>query len=538
MYEAHDLMEAIELAKSGRESMVICPAHADKQASLHVKNGEDHPVIMTCHAKCELVDIMAEAGLDMSLLMAEREETEATEVWTPVRERPGGRFLNASNVYPYVDEDSRLLFEVVRVQLPGGGKTFRQRQPDTTERHGWKWNMDGARRVLYRLPEVLRAKDDGSTIYLVEGEKDVETLRNLKEVATTSPMGAGKWIPEYTKMLAGATVIIIADKDATGRAHARAVREELQKVGCNVTLMETGIDGCKDVTDHIKAGHTLDQLVETMPETEAEKTLYGVDVLDAIKRDRAAVKFVIPGVLSAGERWLVTGLEGRGKSTFLRQVAVCCAAGLHPWEFTTIPPVKTLFIDAENHPDQVQDSWSQLLGLCAHKNAIMKRGNLIIVEAWDDEIDLASEEGEAWLVERMHAERPELLVMGPIYNLSAEDVSSHAVVGRIKQVINKARALYGTAVIMEHHAPHKGPMDTVRSVRPYGSSTFLKWPDYGYGFRPMEGEDMEEVFEFEKLRHPRVRGRKFPTHMRNGKQNTDEFPWMSCFIEDDGTVVG
>lgn len=536
MYEAHDLMEAIELAKSGRESMVICPAHADKQASLHVKHGEDHPVIMTCHAKCELVDIMAEAGLDMSLLMAEREETEATEVWTPVRERPGGRFLNASNVYPYVDEDGKLLFEVVRVQLPGGGKTFRQRQPDSSERHGWKWNMDGARRVLYRLPEVLRAKDDGTTIYFVEGEKDVETLRNLKEVATTAPMGAGKWIPEYTKMLAGATVIIIADKDATGRAHARAVREELKKVGCNVTLMETGIDGCKDVTDHIKAGHTLAELVETMPETEADKALYGVDILDAIKRDRSAVKFIIPGTLSAGERLLITGLEGRGKSTFLRQLAVCCASGLHPWNFTSAPPVKTLFIDAENHPDQVQESWSQLLGLCARKNAIMKRGNLIILEAWDDEIDLASEEGEAWLIERMHAEQPELLVLGPIYNLSAEDVSSHAVVGRLKQVINKARALYGTAVVMEHHAPHKGPMDTVRSVRPYGSSTFLKWPDYGYGFRPIEGEWLEEVFEFEKLRHPRVRGRDFPTHMRNGKPNTEEFPWMSCIVDGENIV--
>jgi replicative DNA helicase len=138
----------------------------------------------------------------------------------------------------------------------------------------------------------------------------------------------------------------------------------------------------------------------------------------------------------------------------------------------------------------------------------------------------------------MHATRPKLLVMGPIYNLAAEDVSSHSVVGKLKQVINKARALYGTAVVMEHHAPHKGPMDTVRSVRPYGSSTFLKWPDYGYGFRPMEGEreDYDELFQFEKIRHNRVRGRVFPEFMRNGKPLTDEFPWMSCNLDNEGNI--
>jgi hypothetical protein len=79
-------------------------------------------------------------------------------------------------------------------------------------------------------------------------------------------------------------------------------------------------------------------------------------------------------------------------------------------------------------------------------------------------------------------------------------------------------------------------MDSVRSVRPYGSSTFLKWPDYGYGFRPLEGED--EVYEFEKLRYNRVRSRYFPSHMRNGKANTDEFPWMPCMVDDEGKVMG
>ena len=537
MHTAETLREAIDYAKSGHDCMAKCPSHPDNQASLHVRHGDVHPVILTCHAGCSLEEIMEAGGVEMSEILAERDESAApTNVWTPVRDK-GGNFLNASNVYPYHDEDGHLLYEVVRVQIPTGGKTFRQRQPDKTERSGWKWNMDNVRRVLYRLPEVLAAKDAGRTIYLVEGEKDVETLRGKGEVATTMPMGAGagKWQVEYTKMLEGATVIIIADADATGRAHARVVREQLQKAGCNVTLMEA-FDGCKDITDHFNEGHDLSELVVTSPEQTENRILYGADILDIIKRDKTEVKFVVPGILAAGERLMVVGFEGRGKSTFLRQFAVCVAAGLHPFTFNPIDPKKVLFLDAENHPDQVQESWEHLLGLAARQNAFTKRGNLIVIEAWDEELDLTSEEGEAWLIERMHASQPELLVMGPIYNLAAEDVSSHSVVGRLKSTINKARALYSTAVVMEHHAPHKGPNDTARAVRPYGSSTFLKWPDYGYGFKPMEGQD--EVYEFEKQRYDRVRGRAYPSHMRNGTPNTDEFPWVPCMVTDEGEVIG
>jgi hypothetical protein len=50
-------------------------------------------------------------------------------------------------------------------------KTFRQCQPDG--RGGWTWNLHGVRRVLYHLPEIL----DAPNVFLVEGEKDIETLQ-------------------------------------------------------------------------------------------------------------------------------------------------------------------------------------------------------------------------------------------------------------------------------------------------------------------------------------------------------------------------
>jgi len=535
MRTADSLRDAVDAAKHHREqTMVRCPAHDDNAASLHVAPGDKQPVLMTCHANCTIDQILAAeaqyGGVTGQDLMAPRDEAFVgnEEVWTPAG--------NASHVYQYVSEEGELLFEVLRVPLPGAAKkTFRQRAPQAGPRP-WKWNMDGVRRVLYRLPDVLAAKASGAMIYLVEGEKDVETLRSRAGVvATTSPMGAGKWQPEYTEMLAGANVIIIADADATGRNHARFVKQELEQAGCNVALREA-MNGQKDVTDHFNAGGTLDTLIETAPEAGEKKVSYGVDILEAIKRTVKPSSFVIPGVLARGDRLLLTGFEGHGKSTLCQQMAIMAAAGIHWWTHQPIEPVKVVVVDSENHPDQILEKWQNFVGLAARHDRPIAPGMLTIIEAWDDDIDLTSEEGHAWLVERVHAYRPDLMVIGPLYNLSSRDLSEHATVGKIKQVINDARSLYGTAFVMEHHAPHRNPGDTKRSVRPYGSSTFLKWPDFGYGIAPME---VEGLYEWAKTRFPRVRNRHFPSYLRWGKENTDEWMWMPCeYDPDTNQVIG
>jgi hypothetical protein len=72
-------------------------------------------------------------------------------------------------VYSYTDEQGNLLFEVVRLTT----KEFPVRRPDPTGK--WIWNGDGVRRVLYNLPEVLKAE----TVYIVEGEKDADRLCSL-----------------------------------------------------------------------------------------------------------------------------------------------------------------------------------------------------------------------------------------------------------------------------------------------------------------------------------------------------------------------
>jgi replicative DNA helicase len=153
-----------------------------------------------------------------------------------------------------------------------------------------------------------------------------------------------------------------------------------------------------------------------------------------------------------------------------------------------------------------------------------------VLEEWAGGKDLASAEGSAWLVERVHAYRPDLVVMGPLTNLADRDLRDDEPVRRIRNAVDAARTICNSAFIMEHHAPLKGSMDRERPLRPYGSSLFLKWPDYGYGIKPTSDE---KVFEWFKNRGPRVRSREWPVALREGRPNTLEFPWMPSLMPED-----
>jgi putative DNA primase/helicase len=102
--------------------------------------------------------------------------------------------------YDYLDEQGDLLFQVCR-RFP---KDFIQRRPDGNG--GWVYNLNGTRRVLYRLPEVCAhiASNSPEPIYIPEGEKDVEAFEAIGCVATTNPGGALKWQGEYADSLQGA----------------------------------------------------------------------------------------------------------------------------------------------------------------------------------------------------------------------------------------------------------------------------------------------------------------------------------------------
>jgi hypothetical protein len=159
--------------------------------------------------------------------------------------------------YDYTDELGNLLFQKIRLVDENGRKTFRQRKPDGNG--GWVYSASDVRKVLYNLPNVIKAKEKDETIWVVEGEKDANTLIGLGQTATTMPNGAGSWLDIHTEMLQGAkTIEIISDNDDVGIQHAVDVCRRLRAAGCEAQVWVP--PASKDITDHLEAGKTISEL--------------------------------------------------------------------------------------------------------------------------------------------------------------------------------------------------------------------------------------------------------------------------------------
>jgi Toprim-like len=227
-----------------RNGMAHCPSHEDREPSLSVTRCDDGRALLKCYAGCTLDQIVAAIGLKTADLF-------------PARPSPNGH-KHIVATYDYTDDHGALLFQVVRYEPKG----FRQRRPNGRGRGGWEWSLKGTRRVLYRLPRVLGAVAAGATVYVVEGEKDVEALERAGVTATCNPQGAGKWskVPDAGTMLAGATVIVVADRDEPGRRHAAEVAADLRVNRCTVMVVEPPAPH-KDIAEMLGVGLGLDALV-------------------------------------------------------------------------------------------------------------------------------------------------------------------------------------------------------------------------------------------------------------------------------------
>lgn len=317
-----------------------CPAHDDHSPSLSVTRASDR-VLIRCQAGCDTADILDVLQLTRADLFDE-----------PLRCN-GSKPANIE--YSYTDENGALLFVVER----RAGKKFLQRRPDGAG--GWAWNLDGCRRVLFNLPAVVDAVAAGQTIYICEGEKDALAVERAGAVATCNPGGAGKWRPEYNQALAGAPVVVIADRDEPGRKHATEVADSLRPVAATVTIMEPVVG--KDVSDHLAAGRGLDELVEVTPmemQADPPPPARYVDWATLWADEREGPEWVIKPLIAVGQSAAVYSPAKVGKSLLALEAAAAKATGRPVLGNPAGDPIHVLYVDHENTADDLRDRLADL----------------------------------------------------------------------------------------------------------------------------------------------------------------------------------
>lgn len=256
----------------GGKARAQCPAHDDRNPSLSVTRIEGS-VLLYCQAGCATDDVLAAVNLTKRDLFDDRNGATYTY--------PGGRQVHRD-----------------------ASKRFRQ-SGDTKDK------------TLFHADRI----GDTTTVYVCEGEKDVLAVEAVGGVAVCPAMGAGKahlfdWSP-----LKGRDVIVVADKDKPGRAHAEAVADQLKNVAKTVRIVEAAVG--KDAADHLAAGKTLEDFVAVdSPVLDAPRLWDATELAPAQQPEWLARRRLPRAAVS-----LLCGAEGIGKSLFWVWIAAAVTTG-------------------------------------------------------------------------------------------------------------------------------------------------------------------------------------------------------------------
>ena len=172
--------------------------------------------------------------------------------------------LLRSHVYTSVNGNKIAIKTIFK--KPDGSKTAKwERYEGNTLVKG----LNGLQMPLYHVGNLT---DSSKPVFIVEGEKDVETMEKLGYIATTSPNGANsKWKDDYTKYFKNFDVIILADNDEVGLKYAENIAEKISDTAKSVKLVPSQAlykplqpkGDISDIVDCIGSEKTI-QLIESV----------------------------------------------------------------------------------------------------------------------------------------------------------------------------------------------------------------------------------------------------------------------------------
>jgi hypothetical protein len=473
---------------AGVNASVRCPFHDDKTASLslNIEKG-----VWKCHAGC---------GQGGVVEFEKRfSNCDAAAAWANIGEICGTpkRSLfqhQPEAVYPYVSEDGVKLFEKLRFP----GKTFVQRAKDP--KGALVYRLDGVRKVLYRLPEVVRASD----VIICEGEKDTDRVSRLnlgghpvapnsRVAVTTNFDGAGKWRPEYSPFLTGKHVVIFPDNDAPGQKHAQQVAASVFPYAIDVRVVPLpGVAEHGDVSDFLQT-HSAEELlalIRTTPAWKPERGSLLIDAPEFLATISPEIDWLVHGVIQRGANGFICADPKVGKSWLAVDLALALALGL-PWVgFNVRGPVRTALITREDNPALTRWRMDRLLAGRDRTAADLRDRLYVNTREQSPVFKIDTDELFAPMVAELKAAKSQFVILDVFNRLHSSDENDNTEMRTVLDHLDRLQREVDCGVAVVHHYNKSGEGSLTQRLR--GAGAIAGWAEWMIGLDRVD-ERMRKV---------------------------------------------
>lgn len=487
---------------AAKQNFTRCSAHPDKAPSLSVSQGDDGKILFFCHRGCTAKDICASIGL-----------TEADLFPTKNELKPKVQPKRTAE-YQYTDEHGKVLYRKVRLEPGphGQSKSFFCERYDANGK--LVHDLDGCRKVLYRLPEVLQAIAEQKIIFLVEGEKDADNLAKHGLVATTA-LQSIRWDKEFTAILRNADVVILHDQDRTGLKRRDMLCREL--FGQVRRLRDIDLPGLdfreshgEDISDWLKKeGNTFlkfQEIVEATPDylpkqsdnqahDEPQSTIRAISFHDFLDLELPRPAMILSPFLWSQGLVLLYAKRGVGKTHIALGIAYAVASGGDFLKWSAQEPKKVLYIDGEMPAFSMQERLRKITTE-DQKKPMPGFLNFITPDLQEKAMpNLSTEEGRAAIEEFI--QDSDVIIIDNLSSLFRSGSENEAESWLPTQEWALELRRRGKCVLFVHHAGKSGQQrGTSKKEDLLDVVISLKQPD---DYQPEQGANFE--IHFEKTRH-------------------------------------